>query len=203
MLPPSSPDDEEEFLHVPDPGEETADSICGYCMVKEGQEEHTEVEMKILKCASQANLTKDELIMVLKRVGGTKFKDFLDLRAEDFDGHGFLPLLKRRLCCFRSSLSRECWKLQEEDDIGCGSPPALLLAHRYLCLSHKPAQYKQGRLDYWFFHAVSDGCQGCVEMLVKGMGVDKNARSDTKHYTAYDFADHFNQHRMKVYLATL
>ena len=114
MLPPSSPGDEEEFLHVPDPGEETADIVCGYCMVEEGQDEHTEVEMKILKCASQANLTKDELIMVLKRVGGTKFKDFIDLRAEDFDGHGFLPLLKRRLCCFRSSLSRECWKLQEE-----------------------------------------------------------------------------------------
>ena len=102
-------------------------------MVKEGQEEHTEVEMKILKCASQANLTKDELIMVLKRVGGTTFKDFIDLRAEDFDGCGFLPLLIRRLCCFRSSLSREFWRPQEEDDTACGSCDAVQHHHLQLC----------------------------------------------------------------------
>ena len=72
-----------------------------------------------------------------------------------------------------------------------------------LCIKHEPSKRRKHSLKYWYLHAVSDGCQHCVEILVKDMGVDKHARSDTQGWSAMDFADYFQQREMKDYLQTL
>ena len=82
-------------------------------------------------------------------------------------------------------------------------PPELPAGVETLCKRHKPTKNRQGKLKYWFFHAVRDGCQKCVKKLVQEMGVDKHAKSDTQGYDAMDFADWFDQAEMSKLLQTL
>ena len=72
-----------------------------------------------------------------------------------------------------------------------------------LCIKHEPSKRRKHSLKYWYLHAVSDGCQHCVKFLVKDMGVDKDARSDTQGWSAREFADCFQQREMTDYLQTL
>ena len=72
-----------------------------------------------------------------------------------------------------------------------------------LCNQHTPSQHRRGQLKYWFFKAVTHGCQECVKILVQDMGVDKNETSDTQGYNAMGFAEYFEQHAMKDFLQTL
>ena len=60
---------------------------------------------------------------------------------------------------------------------------------RHLCKKHKPKS-KSRRHDpkYWFFNAVTDGCQRCVACCVYRHNIDKDVVSDNNQFTAQDFA---------------
>ena len=73
----------------------------------------------------------------------------------------------------------------------------------WLCQKHKPVKSRQDQLKCWLFKAASQGCQECVQILVKDMGVDKNATSDNHGYTAMDFAQFEQQVAMMAFLETL
>ena len=77
-----------------------------------------------------------------------------------------------------------------------GNPPGT----ERLCRAHRPTRNRRHLLEYWFFHAVSDGCQECVRILVNEMGVDVNSTSLTNGYNAMGFARHFNQPAMARFL---
>ena len=81
--------------------------------------------------------------------------------------------------------------------------PALLCTFSDLCREHKPTKGRRGDPHYWFFNAVSQGCQPCVQKLVKEKNVEKNVKSYTQGYTAIDFAEWFEQPEMLAFLATL
>ena len=72
-----------------------------------------------------------------------------------------------------------------------------------LCKTHRPPKRRRGNLEYWYFNAVSEGCKSCVKILVKDMGVNKYATSETQNYNAMNFAEYYNQQEMKEYLRTL
>jgi hypothetical protein len=60
---------------------------------------------------------------------------------------------------------------------------------RHLCKKHKPKS-KSRRHDpkYWFFNAVTDGCQRCVACCVYRHNIDKDVVSDNNQFTAQDYA---------------
>ena len=72
-----------------------------------------------------------------------------------------------------------------------------------LCVRHEPSKTRKMDLKYWFLHAAGHGCQHCVELLVKEMGVNKDSCSDNQKWTAMDFADYYGQEKMKTFLRTL
>ena len=79
----------------------------------------------------------------------------------------------------------------------------LCITSSNFCREHKPTNGRRGDPNYWFFNAVSQGCQACVQKLVKEKHVDKNVRSCNQGYTAIDFAECFGQSEMLAFLATL
>lgn len=187
-----------------------------------GQVELTELESMILTCAVDAKLSKAQWDELLDKVGAENIEDLLELDAEDYDICLFKPLMKRRLEDFQSALYDKHWSKQkgnrDEADVparGSGdaepaAPPATrppqpppVPTVEDLCKKHKPSKHRVDKLEYWFFHAVSDGCKSCVKLLVHGMGVDKNAISESQSYTAFDFAEWSGQTAMKDYLETL
>ena len=191
--------------------------------------EVTDLEQMIMNCAVDAKLSKTQWDEMFAAVGAEKIGDILELLADDYNKCNFKPVLKRRLEKFQSLLYERHWQFFSGDmdvedenfdehwnsveaahisgDAAPGNipppPPQLVLNFGHLCQKHKPSKNRANRPKYWFFNAVSHGCQPCVKILVEDMGVDKDELSDTQGFSAMDFADWFKQPEMKVYLATL
>ena len=78
-------------------------------LLKAGQEELSELEEMILKCAAEAKLTKDQWKEILEKVGAEKIEDLLELHSEDYENCTFKPLVKRRLVNFQTALYAKYW----------------------------------------------------------------------------------------------
>jgi hypothetical protein len=75
---------------------------------------------------------------------------------------------------------------------------------RYLCKRHKPkSKCRRDDPKYWFFKAVTDGCQDCVAFCVDRHGIDKNVVSDNNKFTAQDFARYNKDTDMLQFLQML
>ena len=99
-------------------------------LLKAGQEELTELEEMILKCAAEAKLTKDQWDEILEKVGAEKIEDLLELHSEDYEHCTFKPLVQRRLKNFQEALYDNYWINQigsqdKEKVTATATPPEL------------------------------------------------------------------------------
>ena len=187
----------------------------------------TALDLKILTCAKEAEISPTQWHYIMEAVGAEKIADILELHLEHFNRCKFKPVLSCRIETFMSLLwSRlSALKLHFSQAVTVAPPPApqcpppptvqqdapfpvpqaapCPLRMSRLCPQHQPFKKRRADVNYWFFHAVKDGCQKCVKILVEELGVNSNATSETRNYTAMDFARLFNQPEMMAYLETL
>ena len=78
-------------------------------LMKQGQEELTELEEMILDCAAGAKFTKDQWDELLEKVDAGAIEDLLDLNPEDYEGCDFKPLMRRRVLNFQQALYDNYW----------------------------------------------------------------------------------------------
>ena len=176
----------------------------------------TQSEAKIYTCAIEAGISDAQWKELIVAVGAEEVEDILELYLEDFNKCKFKPLLSVRIENFLARLWNEPMEtagvaLPTPTEVEVPEAVPIPVPHAAprplqtskLCKSHKPSKNRREDLSYWFFHAVSDGCKGCVKILVEEMEVDINATSETHRWTAMDFAEFYEQHEMKAYLELL
>ena len=182
--------------------------------------ELTQSEAKIYTCAIEAGISDAQWKELILAVGAEVIEDILELYLEDFNKCNFKPLLSVRIENFLARLWNEPMEtaavalptpLPTPTEVEVPEAAPIPVPHASprplqtstLCKHHKPSKKRREDLSYWFLHAVSDGCKGCVKILVEEMKVDINATSETHKWTAMDFAEFYEQQEMKAYLELL